>query len=172
MSLRYRRVCLRALIAVGCLTGRGLGQTASAASAGTTPIGHVFVIVLENESAATTFGPSSPSPYLAHTLTAQGAYLPNYFATGHESNDNYISMVSGDASSCCGEMPRLGSPSPGVTGPGGGDIGAVLLSPCIAPGTVSETAYNHYSMLGSVENLFGLAHLAVRGSPRVSRTAC
>jgi hypothetical protein len=67
--------------------------------------------------------------------------------------------ATSDASSCCGEMPGLGSPSPGVTGPGGGDTGTVLLSPCIAPGTVSETVYNHYSMLGSVENLFGLAHL-------------
>ncbi len=344
---------LAALIAVACLSP-------AVAGAATVPInGHVFVIVLENESAATTFGASSPAPYLAHTLIGQGAYLPNYYATGHESNDNYIAMISGqapnvdnqadclhfdnlvpgtigaydqaqgigcvypaavqtiasqltahglswrgyeqdmgadpsresavcghpavgssdntqsataadeyaarhdpfvyfhsiiddttlcdthvvnldalpqdlvstattpnysfitpdlcndghdspckngqpgglasadeflqnwvpritaspafkqdgllivtfdeadtdDARDCCGEIPGPGSPLPGGTGPGGGDIGAVLLSPCITPGTVSETAYNHYSMLGSVENLFGLAHLGYAALP-------
>ena len=32
-------------------------------------------------------------------------------------------------------------------------------------GTVSETPYNHYTMLGSVENLFGLAHLGYAAPP-------
>ena len=41
----------------------------------------------------------------------------------------------------------------------------MLLSPCIAPGTVSDTPYNHYTMLGSVENLFGLAHIGYAGLP-------
>jgi hypothetical protein len=41
----------------------------------------------------------------------------------------------------------------------------VLLSPCIAPGTVDKTAYNHYTMLGSVENVFGLRHLGYAGLP-------
>ena len=65
-----------------------------------------------------------------------------------------------DASSCCGELPGPGSPLPGITGPGGGRIGAVLLSPFIAPGTVSQTDYNHYSSLASWESLFGLPRLA------------
>jgi hypothetical protein len=42
---------------------------------------------------------------------------------------------------------------------GGGKIGAVLLSPFIKGGTVSTTAYNHYSLLASLENLFGLPKL-------------
>jgi hypothetical protein len=58
-------------------------------------IRHVFVIVLENEDYASTFGDPSADPYLAQTLPAQGALLENYYATGHESNDNYISLVSG-----------------------------------------------------------------------------
>jgi hypothetical protein len=350
---------IRRLIAlVAALLAGGLMPSAASA-APLPPIRHVFVIVLENESASTTFGPASPAPYLARTLTAQGAYLPNYYATGHESNDNYISMISGqapnpqnqadcqyftdlepgtmgsdgqavgtgcvypagvptiasqltaahdtwrdynedmgndptreaavcghpplnakdntqsatatdeyatrhdpfvyfhsiiddttlcdshvvalsqlpadlstasktasysfitpnlcndghdspcangqpgglpqadrflqtwvpritgspafgrdglliitfdeasgsDASACCGEIPGPGSPSPGIFGPGGGRVGAVLLSPFIAPGTVSQTAYNHYTMLGSIENLFGLAHLGEAGLP-------
>ncbi|HWX51868.1 MAG TPA: alkaline phosphatase family protein, partial [Solirubrobacteraceae bacterium] len=53
-----------------------------------------------------------------------------------------------------------GSPSPGISGPGGGRVGAVLLSPFIRPGTVSTTSYNHYSSLASWESLFGLPRLA------------
>jgi hypothetical protein len=38
--------------------------------------------------------------------------------------------------------------------PGGGRTGAVLLSPFIKPGTVSNVGYNHYSLLKSIENIF------------------
>ncbi|WP_249009874.1 alkaline phosphatase family protein [Conexibacter sp. DBS9H8] len=337
----------------------------ASAAPGLPPIRHVFVIVLENESASTTFPASGPSPvpYLGDTMRAEGAFLPNYYGTGHESNDNYISMVSGqapnvdnstdcqnyvnfpttattgppyhqqegegcvypadiptigaqldaaglswrdynedmgnipsresstcghppvgardntqsqvagdayatrhdpfvyfhsvidntaycdshvvnlnvlnqdlksaastpnyvyitpnlchdghdatcktpgedgglagidqflstwipkithspayqdqngliittfdeasgsDGSSCCGEIAGPGEPLPGLFGHGGGRVGAVLLSPCIAPGTVSKTPYNHYAMLGSIENLFGLSHLGYAGLP-------
>ena len=34
-----------------------------------------------------------------------------------------------------------------------------MLSPCIKPGTVTTDAYNHYSLLRSVEDNFGLPHL-------------
>jgi hypothetical protein len=73
--------------------------------------------------------------------------------------------ATSDSSSCCGEIAGPGSPEPGENGPGGGVVGAVLLSPCIAPGTVSETSYNHYAMLGSVENMFGLSHLGYAALP-------
>jgi hypothetical protein len=324
------------------------------------PIKHVFVLIDENESDATTFGAGSPAPYLAKTLTAEGAYVPNYYGVGHNSLDNYIAMVSGQApntstsadcptfagftggdglnasgqetgegcvyptgvptlmsqldsagltwrayedsmgadptreaatcghpavgavdntegatatdqyatrhdpfvyfhsvidntsecnanvvnltqlptdlqstattpnyvfitpdlcndghdsgnectpqgggglkqadtflqtwvpqitaspafkhdglliitfdeastsgpaadfSACCGETPGPGEAMPGVKGPGGGDVGAVLLSPYIAAGTATSTDYNHYSMLGTVEDLFGLGRI-------------
>jgi phosphatidylinositol-3-phosphatase len=71
-----------------------------------------------------------------------------------------------ETEACCGEMPGPGSPSPGITGPGGGRVGAVLLSPFIAPGTVVTTAYNHYSSLASWESTFGLPRLAyAAGAP-------
>jgi hypothetical protein len=337
-----------------------LGILAPAARAAAPHVRHVFIIVLENESAAKTFGPGSPAPYLSGTLRAAGAYLPRYLAVGHESNDDYIAMISGqapnvetqadcplyvnlspgtlgaygeaqglgciysaavptiasqlqaagltwrdynegmgadparepsecghpgigmldntqratatdeyatrhnpfvyfhgviddtalcdsrvvgldalphdlraaadtpnyvfitpdlcddghdspckdgrhgglgqadaflrawvprirrspafleqngllmilfdeastsDASSCCGEIAGPGSPLPGIVGSGGGDTGAVLLSPCIAPATVSQTPYNHYSMLRSVEDLFGLSHIGYAQLP-------
>ena len=336
------------------------GSVSAGATTGLPKIGHVFIIVDENESASTTFGPSSPAPYLSKTLRAEGAYLPNYYGIGHESNDNYIAMVSGqapnalnqsdcldfanvtpgtigrygeaeglgcvypagvltignqltnagmtwrdyndsmgseptressecghpaigqpdhtqtetttdqyatrhdpfvyfhsiidnaiycdqhvvnlnplpydlsnasltpnyvfitpglcddghdakcanggpgglgqadtflqqwvpritsspaftqqnglliitfdeaattDASSCCGEIGGPGSPLPGIVGKGGGDVGAVLISPCIAPGTVSDQPYNHYTMLRSVEDLFHLSHLGYAQLP-------
>jgi phosphatidylinositol-3-phosphatase len=65
-----------------------------------------------------------------------------------------------DSSACCGEQPGPNSPMPGITGPGGGKVGAVLLSPYIKPGTVTTTPYNHYSSLASWESLFGLPRLA------------
>lgn len=78
-----------------------------------------------------------------------------------------------DASACCDEE-ALNSTSPGgapdddgtapeLTGPGGGRVGAILLSPRIRPGTVSTHTYNHYSTLRTVEDLFGLPRLGYAG---------
>ncbi|MGI8491950.1 MAG: alkaline phosphatase family protein [Acidimicrobiales bacterium] len=64
-----------------------------------------------------------------------------------------------DSSACCGEGPSLDSPLPGLTGFGGGQVGAVLVSPSIKPGTKSAVAYNHYSLLASIEKMFGLPRL-------------
>jgi hypothetical protein len=41
--------------------------------------------------------------------------------------------------------------------PGGGDTGSVLISPFIAPGSVSTTNYNHYSWLRTMEDLFDVS---------------
>jgi phosphatidylinositol-3-phosphatase len=60
-------------------------------------VGHVFIIVLENEGFDVTFGPNSPATFLSKTLTSQGVLLKNYFGTGHVSLDNYIAMISGQA---------------------------------------------------------------------------
>jgi hypothetical protein len=57
----------------------------------------VFLIVLENEGFTTTFATPSADPYLASTLPAAGALLTNYYAIGHNSNDNYIALISGQA---------------------------------------------------------------------------
>jgi phosphatidylinositol-3-phosphatase len=88
---------------------------------------------------------------------------------------NSVKLDVGDASACCdqqagpnikpgdtvfGNLPDKG---PGVVGPGGGRIGAVLVSPLIKPGTVSKTPYNHYSLLRSIEDAFGLDHLGYAG---------
>src|SRR5690349_24994868 len=75
-----------------------LAALASAMPAGAAPlpkIGHVFVIVLENENADVSFGPDSPAPYLAEGLPARGVFIPNYYGVTHESLGNYVAMVSG-----------------------------------------------------------------------------
>ena len=61
---------------------------------------------------------------------------------------------------CCGEKALPGARfQPGFSGPGGGRVGAVVLSKFVQPGTVSAVPYNHYSLLRTVEALFGLPYL-------------
>ncbi|MEO8314159.1 MAG: alkaline phosphatase family protein [Pseudomonadota bacterium] len=74
---------------------------------------------------------------------------------------------------CCGQQPgpNLAGVRPTSTtttaangntsttsyeGYGGDRVGAVLLSPFIKPGSKSETPYNHYSLLRSLEDIFEL----------------
>ena len=71
---------------------------------------------------------------------------------------------------CCGEKPLPGARyAPGFNGPGGGRVGAVVLSPFVRPGTVSAVPYNHYSLLKTVEAIFGLPPLgyAAAAGPQV-----
>jgi hypothetical protein len=63
------------------------------------PVQHVFVIVLENENADSTFGAQSTAPYLARTLVSQGQFLPNYYGVTHVSLGNYIALISGQGAS-------------------------------------------------------------------------
>jgi len=58
-----RRSLLMAALVIGALL-----QATSSASAALPPIKHVFVIIDENESESTSFGPISPAPYLSKTL--------------------------------------------------------------------------------------------------------
>lgn len=65
-------------------------------------IGHVWIIVLENEGFNITFGAAAQAnpatQFLAKTLPSQGVLLNQYYGTGHVSLDNYIAMVSGQSS--------------------------------------------------------------------------
>ncbi|MFI4868383.1 MAG: alkaline phosphatase family protein [Steroidobacterales bacterium] len=97
----------------------------------------------------------------------------------YDATTNAITIRSGDAAACCHEPPGPNIPAyqagaggarnaingPGLIGPGGGHIGAVMLSPFIRPGTISRVPYNHYSLLRSVEDIFGVSHLGFAGQP-------
>jgi phosphatidylinositol-3-phosphatase len=68
--------------------------------------------------------------------------------------------VREDSRGCCGEGAGPNSGRPGIDGPGGGRIGALVIAPrFVAPGSATSTPYNHYSLLGSIEDLFGLDRL-------------
>ncbi len=79
-----------------------------------------------------------------------------------------FSASNADASACCNEIPGPNSPLPGIAGPGGGLVGAVVLSRYVRPGTITTTPYNHYSMLRTIEDLFGLDHLGYAGQNGLS----
>ncbi|HZH40803.1 MAG TPA: alkaline phosphatase family protein [Gemmatimonadales bacterium] len=71
-----------------------------------------------------------------------------------------------DDTSCCDEPSGPNTRVPGGGGPGGGRTGAVLLSPYIAPGTISAAPYNHYSLLRTIEDIFRLQpYLGYAGRP-------
>jgi len=94
--------------------------------------------------------------------------------------DNGLIMITfdegSDSRACCGEVTGVG-PShpnvaqPGMPGPGGGDVGMVLLSKFIRPGTVSTADYNHYSALRTIEDIFRLSHLGDATMPQVKSFA-
>ena len=67
---------------------------------------------------------------------------------------------------CCGERPLPGARyRPGFNGPGGGQIGALVLSPFVKGGTESAVPYNHYSLLRTIEAIFDLPYLGYAGMP-------
>jgi hypothetical protein len=77
-----------------------------------------------------------------------------------------------DSSSCCGQpkFPNLPAPT-GVaklSGSGGGQVGLLLLSPFVKKGggLVQET-YDHFSLLATVEEVFGLGKLGYAGGAEV-----
>jgi hypothetical protein len=76
-----------------------------------------------------------------------------------------------DASACCNEPTGPNTNAPGRFGPGGGRIGAILLSRFIRPGTVVNVPMNHYGMLKSVEDIFGLPYLGYANDPQLATFA-
>ena len=134
-----RRALIRVLVA-GLVTVTALACLAPGASArpARPPVGHVFVIILENENAASTFGPGTKAPYLARTLTARGQFLPNYYAVTHLSLGNYIALVSGQGASPETQIdcPVYSDFTPGTIGADGQALGRG----CVYPRSVSTLA--------------------------------
>jgi hypothetical protein len=95
-----------ALVSVACSDSPNSAATApreaaltkaAAVTAGLPKIGHVFIVILENEDVLATYGPNSPATYLIDTLAPMGTFLSQYYAVGHASLDNYTAAVSGQA---------------------------------------------------------------------------
>ncbi|MGH7880299.1 MAG: alkaline phosphatase family protein, partial [Candidatus Binataceae bacterium] len=79
-----------------------------------------------------------------------------------------IDPAKTDATACCHEPAGPNVSQPGLTGPGGGRIGAVILSPDVKAGSVNDTPYNHYALLRGLEDLFGLDHLGYARDHRLN----
>jgi phosphatidylinositol-3-phosphatase len=66
---------------------------------------------------------------------------------------------SGAEGCCVQDHPNTPNAGGETIGPGGGRIGAVVVSKLVRPGTTSDTPYNHYSFLRTIEDIFGLEPL-------------
>jgi hypothetical protein len=76
-------------------TATPAATTSTSIATGPTPIGHVFVINLENKNYTQTWGSGSPATYLNNTLRPKGKLLTQYYGIGHVSLGNYIAEISG-----------------------------------------------------------------------------
>ena len=76
-----------------------------------------------------------------------------------------VGGADSDATACCHTPPDPNSAKPGLSGPGGGRVGALVISALTKPGSTNPTPYNHYSLLCSLENVWGLGHLGFAGAP-------
>jgi phosphatidylinositol-3-phosphatase len=74
-----------------------------------------------------------------------------------------------ESSSCCGEPLFPNDPVKTLTGAprGGGIVGALLLSPFVKARSTNDQRLNDFSLLRTIEDLFGLQHLGYAALPTV-----
>lgn len=144
-------------------SGMSVGAPAATphATADTSPklgIGHVFVIVLENESSSSTYL-HNPNPYLGRVLQRQGTLLTHYYATGHVSLDNYISMISGQApnlvtsSDCQLYLNFNGTTAPATLNADGQAVGAGCVYPSNVKTLADQLTAAHISWHGYMDQM-------------------
>ncbi len=126
------------LFAVLALFALAAPAAARATVPGPPPVGHVFVVLLENENADSTFAPDSPAPYLSQTLPSKGAFVPEYYGVTHLSLGNYIGLVSGQGSNpqTQADCQIFSEFVGGLIGPDGQALG----DGCVYPSTVKTVA--------------------------------
>jgi len=151
--------------------------SADLASAKRTPAFSYIVPDRCNDGSATPCGPGAA----AGVATADGflrKVVPEIMGSKAYKQDGLLVITVdeapssgelGDSSSCCGEprFPNLPAPGTVVRGHGGGAVGALLLSPYVKGATTSQEAFNHFSLLRTIEDLFGLGHLGYAGASGV-----
>ena len=148
----------RALLPLA-LVAATLAAAAGQAAAKAPYVKHVFIVVLENESADTTFGKDSPAPYLANTLRKKGAFVPNYYATGHLSNDNYLAMVSGQAPNpqTQADCQFYNDFTPGTPTSGGQYIGQGCVYPPGVETVANQLKHSGYTWKAYIEDMNSVA---------------
>ena len=124
-----------------------------------------------------TAGPAAADPFLRRVvpeILASRAYKQNGLLV-ITTDEAPSSGEFGDSSSCCGQpaFPNLGARGIGLGGrpSGGGAVGALLLSPFIKGPASSVEAYNHFSLLATIEDVFGVKRLGYAGLSAVTPLA-
>lgn len=172
-----------AVVAAACSSGSSAPSTSAAPSttgttrapaqrAGLPAIHHVFVITLENEGYAATFGSPSSDPYLATTLPSEGALLQQYHAIGHFSNDNYIALVSGQAPNPANQADCqvfADFPADATRTPSGQMTGSGCVFPASVPTVGGQLDAAHLTWKGYMEDMGNVPsrESAVCGHPAV-----
>jgi hypothetical protein len=144
------------LTLIAAFVGSGASPaTAPAAPPAPPPIGHVWVIVLENENFSATYGPDTKAAYLAHTLTAEGAFVPNYYGIGHASLDNYIAMISGQGPNPVtqADCQLYQDVVPGTIGADGQAAGLGCVYPAAVPTIANQLTAKGLSWRGYMEDI-------------------
>jgi hypothetical protein len=130
------RIRLAALLVAGMAFSSLPAHSVDYGLEGVRHFDHVVVLVLENQNYDTSWGPGSVAHYL-NSLRAEGVFADQYFATGHVSLDNYITMVSGQ-------------PWNPVTG---SDCATVNLWMCVQ----AQQLFSHGRHLGDQLDAYGLS---------------
>jgi len=150
----------------------GIGKLkADLASPARTPSLSYIVPGLCHDAAPTPCAPGAPSgPADADAFLQR--VVPEILASGAYKQNGLLVVTTDeapssgeleDSSSCCGQprFPNLGAASVGFAGRplGGGAVGALLLSPFIKGPGSSQEQYDHFSLLATFEQLFGVKRL-------------
>jgi len=97
-------------------------------------------------------------------VTFDEAEVPKVYAPEDEGPDD-TNPAPDWADRCCHEEPGPIWKDPGIHGPGGGKVGAIVISPFIKNKSPDDHEYNHYALLKTIEDLFNLGHLGLLPSP-------
>jgi hypothetical protein len=119
---------------------------------------HIFVIVLENEQYSLSYQ-HNPNPWLGKKLQKEGTLLTQYYGTGHFSNDNYISMISGqapnsDTSADCQTYPNFNnSTKPATLNKSGQAVGTGCVFPTNVKTLANQLTTHHVTWHGYMEDM-------------------
>jgi hypothetical protein len=143
-----------AVLALGAATGAG-NAAAARRPADVPPVGHVFVINIENKGYDSTWGPASAAPYLSQTLRSQGVLLASYYGTAHNSQPNYVAQISGQGPNpqMQGDCQVYSQFAGTGTVPPGQTVGDGCVFPASVPNLATQLSSTGVSWKGYMEDM-------------------
>jgi hypothetical protein len=137
-------------------SGGATGPTGPASGAPALPaVRHVFLITLSDQGYNAAFGPNSPAPYLAQTLTKQGELIANYYAVASGELANGVALISGQGPNpqTAADCPQYADVSPGTAGSDGQVAGSGCVYPKQATTLPDELAANGQTWKAYIEDI-------------------